>query len=396
MSPKAQPGTDPRSVVTPDAFRVDPELLGIPLARPGRRFWALLLDLLAVTLITAVTDNFWFILPFIIGFFFLSRGFKREGEQTSMVRLKRFSLGCLGMAVLGGSALVVVILQVADGDTLERAVGGLVAAEQFTELTDVQNPEAAFRLAMAIGRSPVGERMELDQLRSALEETMPSTVGGRDSDEIIEDVLAALAVERESGAPPPDDAPAEAAGDTLAEAPPTPRERALQARVSELEASVERQRARAEEAESGFWAWLRSRLDTLSFGVGWWTMYFAILMPWMKGATPGKKLMGIRVVRLDGQPVTWWHAFERAGGYAAGLATGLLGFAQILWDPNRQAIHDRVAGTVVVRAGAQRVPGQWEHLVESETVRIAREAGDPDVPDAPPPPDDPDPTPDDE
>jgi len=125
-------------------------------------------------------------------------------------------------------------------------------------------------------------------------------------------------------------------------------------------------------------------------------MYFAILMPWMKGATPGKKLMGIRVVRLDGQPVTWWHAFERAGGYAAGLATGLLGFAQILWDPNRQAIHDRVAGTVVIRAGARRVPGQWEHLVESENVRIARAAGEPNVADAPPPPDDPDPTPEEE
>ncbi len=98
----------------------------------------------------------------------------------------------------------------------------------------------------------------------------------------------------------------------------------------------------------------------MSFSFGWWTLYFAILMPWVKGQTPGKRAMGVRVVRLDGHPVTWWHAFERAGGYAAGLATGTLGFAQIYWDANRQAIHDKVAGTVVIREGAPKVPGNWD------------------------------------
>lgn len=51
----------------------------------------------------------------------------------------------------------------------------------------------------------------------------------------------------------------------------------------------------------------------------------------------------------------WWDAFGRFGGYAAGLATGLLGFLQVFWDPNRQALHDRVAGTVVIRT---RGPGK--------------------------------------
>ncbi|GMR11819.1 MAG: hypothetical protein BMS9Abin29_0004 [Gemmatimonadota bacterium] len=101
-------------------------------------------------------------------------------------------------------------------------------------------------------------------------------------------------------------------------------------------------------------------LDDIGFGLGWWTMYFAILMPLMKGQTPGKKALGIRVVRLDGQTVTWWHAFERAGGYAAGFATGFLGFLQIYWDPNRQAIHDKIAGTVVIRDGAPKVQGLWD------------------------------------
>jgi hypothetical protein len=39
---------------------------------------------------------------------------------------------------------------------------------------------------------------------------------------------------------------------------------------------------------------------------------------------------------------------KRYGGYAAGLATGGLGFMQVLWDPNRQALHDKAAHTAVI------------------------------------------------
>ena len=101
-------------------------------------------------------------------------------------------------------------------------------------------------------------------------------------------------------------------------------------------------------------------IDQLGLAFGWGSIYFAVLLPGWKGQTPGKKLLGVRVLRLDGEPIGWWFAFERAGGYAAGFATGLLGFAQVYWDPNRQGIHDKIAGTVVVREGAPRVSGRWE------------------------------------
>ena len=84
-----------------------------------------------------------------------------------------------------------------------------------------------------------------------------------------------------------------------------------------------------------------------------------VFLSWWNGQTVGKKLMGIRVVRLDGEPITWWVAFERAGGYAAGFATGLLGFAQVWWDANRQGIHDRIVGTVVIVDKAEKVI-DWE------------------------------------
>lgn len=89
--------------------------------------------------------------------------------------------------------------------------------------------------------------------------------------------------------------------------------------------------------------------DVLGFGIGWTALYFTVFTLHMRGQTPGKKLLGIRVIRLDGQPITGWIAFERFGGYAASAATGLLGFAQILWDRNRQGIHDKVTETVVIR-----------------------------------------------
>ena len=88
--------------------------------------------------------------------------------------------------------------------------------------------------------------------------------------------------------------------------------------------------------------------NALSWGalfIGWSTLWL-----WLgKGRTPGKRLLRIRVVRLSGKPITLWDAFSRSGGYGASLATGMLGFLEAVWHPNRQAMHDRIAGTVVIR-----------------------------------------------
>ncbi len=68
------------------------------------------------------------------------------------------------------------------------------------------------------------------------------------------------------------------------------------------------------------------------------------------GATPGKLLMGCRVVSAtDGSPITPRRALVRALCY---LVSGLplyLGFFWIGWDRRKQGFHDKIAGTVVVR-----------------------------------------------
>jgi hypothetical protein len=99
-------------------------------------------------------------------------------------------------------------------------------------------------------------------------------------------------------------------------------------------------------------SWMRLAADTtrtMGFTFGWAGIYFTLCTPLLRGRTVGKLIWGSRVARLDGEPLTFMDAFIRNSGYAAGLATGLIGFARLMWDPNRQAIQDRIAGTVVVR-----------------------------------------------
>jgi len=106
-------------------------------------------------------------------------------------------------------------------------------------------------------------------------------------------------------------------------------------------------------------SWLNFAADssrTLGLTFGWAGVYFTLLTTWLGGRTPGKLAFGTRVVRLDGRPLTAMDAFTRNGGYVAGLATGSIGFLRLLWDANNQAIQDKIAGTVVVRASRLAQP----------------------------------------
>jgi hypothetical protein len=100
---------------------------------------------------------------------------------------------------------------------------------------------------------------------------------------------------------------------------------------------------------------LQRQLRRLGLSFGWAIAYFTLLPFWWKGQTVGKRLFGLRIVELTGRPLGLMTCFGRYGGYAAGLATGGMGFLQVLWDPNRQAVQDKLAHTVVVDLRAPRV-----------------------------------------
>lgn len=78
--------------------------------------------------------------------------------------------------------------------------------------------------------------------------------------------------------------------------------------------------------------------------------YWLLTYKW--GQTLGKRLLGIQVVRaVDGGAVTQGQAAGRSGFFTVlGGLCGCIGFFDvlwILWDERRQALHDKVAQTVV-------------------------------------------------
>lgn len=71
-------------------------------------------------------------------------------------------------------------------------------------------------------------------------------------------------------------------------------------------------------------------------------IYFAVFW-WIWGATPGKLIFGLRVVDETGGPI----GIERALVRTVQIPL-CLGFIWASFDPSRQGIHDKMAGTYVI------------------------------------------------
>jgi uncharacterized RDD family membrane protein YckC len=69
----------------------------------------------------------------------------------------------------------------------------------------------------------------------------------------------------------------------------------------------------------------------------------------LRGATIGGIVFDLQVVRLDGRALDWETAIVRALGCFLSLAVVGLGFFWIGFDEGKQAWHDKIAGTCVVR-----------------------------------------------
>ena len=268
---------DPKSIVTPDAFSVTPELLGTPLATPHRRFAAMAVDLVLIAFLQLLG---WRVLGGLVGLAFF-RMATRRADGTPVTRARKAGLGCAGAMVL----------MVAVGATFIPSLVRMAVA-----------PE---------GDSPF--RFQLGQ-DTTLFGVPPVDPGAVDLAGVID--LAEALEEREE-------------------------------RIRDLEEQLE-----DIDSRSTLFMWIRDVADEAGLVFGWGTVYMTLFLALWGGRTPGKKLAGLRVVRLNGEPLGLLMSLERAGGYAAGFATGLLGFARVWWDPNRQGIHDKIAETVVIREGS--------------------------------------------
>lgn len=87
-------------------------------------------------------------------------------------------------------------------------------------------------------------------------------------------------------------------------------------------------------------------------GQGMFILYLAYVIGfWIwKAATPGKMLLGIKIVEANGQNITPVKAVLRYVGYLVSGAIFGLGFLWAFFDGKKQGWHDKIAGTYVVKA----------------------------------------------
>ncbi len=81
--------------------------------------------------------------------------------------------------------------------------------------------------------------------------------------------------------------------------------------------------------------------------------FFLIMWVNFDGATPGKKLMAIKIVKADGSKITYPVAFIRYIGYFLSAFFFMFGYMWIIWDKKKQGWHDKIAGTKVVKTSEQ-------------------------------------------
>ncbi len=87
------------------------------------------------------------------------------------------------------------------------------------------------------------------------------------------------------------------------------------------------------------WFWLFST----SINIAYFTYFHGAT-----GRTPGKSLLGVQVVSVEGSPISFGTAFLRAVGYIVSSLFLCLGFIWIGFDKKKQGWHDKIAGTVVI------------------------------------------------
>lgn len=309
-----------RGVVTPHVFAVAPELIGQPLARPARRGVAILIDGFFIAALTS--GSLIFLLP-MLAYLAWSRWLAAKTGQVAL-------LACAALVLF----------------TTNDWAPSLPSDTDIKRLTD---STAVAANAMRLSQADCDARCAQAQLQAVIQQLQQTQLSIAEREEMLSDLLdisqlsasekAAVmteAITRLNVGVVVEDLNAAVQSATVAPEPATP---ALGASLWQ----------KLQQSDHSVLKWAQGILADLGIGFGWAIGYFTLFIAWNNGQTIGKKLCGIRVVQLDNKPISLWGAFGRQGGYSAGFATGLLGFLQIYWDPNRQAIQDKLADTLVLR-----------------------------------------------
>lgn len=338
--PNEQGHKDDRRIVTPYAFGIADELLGKKLASPSRRLVALIIDLILILFISSLNALF-------------LAGFSAIAFLRTNIRLakqKRFRRTRIALSAVIALLVFTVIYGLVDSfngtepEEQETAITGeqaIVSGALLAAWYTCDDFDCKKSLTDQFATMHAESTMQLDEIESLLDDFIGSdaSLSEEQKSDIIQTALSEIATRR--------DAQAQAITEVLPEELNSA-ETSAQNEVAETESQDTPMTSETNEYP-GVMNWIEGLAAEFGLGFGWAALYFSALTSMWGGATPGKKICGIYVVRINGKLPTLWESFGRYGGYGAGLATGLSGFFQIYWDPNRQAIQDKISETLVLR-----------------------------------------------
>ena len=308
-----------REVITPYAFKVDNALLGLPLASPTRRASAMIIDVALIFLAAKLSAT-------IIAFVAAMAFYKGTAQQylPKMSSVWRRILKIVAASILFVSALAVLSIGIdyLEGDDSEQGltVQGLKIQDDI-QLTSTEKKQVNAYLVQT-----ADESCEQSCQQNALDNLIGQVPKLAEMDDLQNPQLAKaflqlLVLGENNGL--------------------------------KLAQSIEDKPAQT--TTHSILQWGKGIIQDLGLGFGWAAVYFTLFSLLWRGQTPGKKLCNTRVVALNGEPLGLLDCFGRYGGYGAGFATGLLGFLQVYWDPNRQAIQDKISATVVIQGSVNQV-----------------------------------------
>ncbi|MGB6340573.1 MAG: RDD family protein [Candidatus Aminicenantaceae bacterium] len=88
------------------------------------------------------------------------------------------------------------------------------------------------------------------------------------------------------------------------------------------------------------------------------------------GRTLGKRILCLQVIDLKKRKrLGWYQAFERTHGYACSALFASLGFLQVLWDAEGLTMHDKIAGTTVIKLPRKKKRDKGEETGPEEEAK---------------------------
>ncbi|WP_257325554.1 RDD family protein [Pseudoalteromonas rhizosphaerae] len=310
-----------KEVITPYAFKIDQALLGLPLASPTRRALAMVIDVALIFLAAKISAA---VIAFVAAMAFYKGTAQKYLPTMSTVWRRVLKITATSILFISSLSVLAIAIDFFEEDT---AIQG-IRIKRETPLNAEEKQQINTYLMQTAPSQNCDQACQSNALANLVTQVPQlAEIDEFDNDQVAR-LLLKVMVEADEQTAAPEDAPVKAA----------PVNSILQ--------------------------WGKGIIQDLGLGFGWAAVYFTLFSLLWRGQTPGKKVCNIRVVALSGEDLSLWDAFGRYGGYGAGFATGLLGFLQVYWDPNRQAIQDKISATVVIK-------GSLNQPVTTQTIEDA-------------------------